>query len=140
MSGRNNMILVLFKVLECVVWTSKKELSTFNVTRIPRDLKPIPIRVNLSRNASRTSAQKSALIPVPKQDLPVWGPSQSYKNLFFSNAESTTNEFLRFVFVHLIDRIWESLPLFGAYHFKNSDQTFLVFYIALTYTNVASTI
>lgn len=139
-SGRNNMVLVLFQVLECVVWTSKKELSSFDIARIPRNLESTTFGVDLSWNANWTSAQKSAFVPIPQQYLPVRRASQSNKNFFFSHTKSTTNKFLRFVLVHLINRIWETLPFFRAYYFKNSDQAFFIFCVALAHTNVASTV
>jgi hypothetical protein len=65
MCSRNNMVLVFFKVFESVVWACKEELTTFNVARVPRDLKSTTIWVYLSRYSNRTRAQKSALIPIP---------------------------------------------------------------------------
>ena len=140
MCSRNNMVLVFFKVFESVVWACKEELTTFNVARVPRDLKATTIWVYLSRYSNRTRAQKSALIPIPEQNLPIWGPSQSDKNLLLSNAKCTTNELLWFVLIHLINCIWKSLPFLGAYYFKNSDKTFFILNVAFAYTNVASTV
>ena len=56
MGGRNDMVLIFFQVLECVVWSCKEKFSAFNVTGIPRNLKPSSVLVYLSWNTHRTGA------------------------------------------------------------------------------------